>query len=323
MKSSTRVFALLMATTAVVSLSACSSTASATDDTDSKGAVAMGFASSDITIWNDQLKIMEPIIKEAGYEFLTSDPQFDIQRQVADWEAWVNRGDVKAIMGYPVQTDSMIPVTTAATTAGIPVLGYLLSWEGIAAATVVDSYDGGFELGASTGLALVEEDGEDTDVTVAILGSRETDFGAQAMDGLSEGILSEAPDVDVVELTASTREEGYNVTQSQLIADPDTTVWLGASNDPILGTYQALLDHGVAADDPGYFVASRDATNETLDLIKIPGSIYRTSIVVPSQDLAEANAKMLIAAAEGETVEDVNVPGVLVDADNADEFYVD
>ena len=321
MKNRSRLALVALAGVSALALSACSSPAEAGDE--SKGAIAMGFASSDITIWNDQLEIMQPIIEEAGYEFLTSDPQFDIQRQVADWEAWVNRGDVKAIMGYPVSTDSMVPVTASATAAGIPVLGYLLSWEGIAGATVVDSYDCGFELGVSTGESLVEEYGDDVDVTVAILGSRETAFGAEAMDGLIEGVTSVAPDVEIAELTATTREEGYNVTQSQLIADPDTKVWLGASNDPMHGTYQALLDDGVAADDSEYFVASRDATNETLDLIKIPGSIYRTSIVVPSQALAEANAKLLIDAAEGRDTAEVVVPGVLVSAENADEFYVD
>lgn len=323
MKKLSRLGLVAAASVAVLALGACSSTTADDAGEESKGAIAMGFASSDITIWNDQLEIMQPIIEEAGYEFLTSDPQFDIQRQVADWEAWVNRGDVKAIMGYPVSTDSMIPVTASATAAGIPVLGYLLSWEGIAAATVVDSYDGGYELGALTGESLVEEYGDDVDVTVAILGNRETDFTALAMDGLIEGVQSVAPDVKIAELTASTREEGYNVTQSQLIADPETKVWLGVSNDPMHGTYQALLDYGVAADDSEYFVASRDATNETLDLIKIPNSIYRTSIVVSSQALAEANAKLLIDAAEGKTVETVTVPGVFVTADNADEYYVD
>lgn len=323
MKNRSRLALVAAASIGVLALGACSTTTGTDSGEESKGAIAMGFASSDITIWNDQLEIMQPIIEEAGYEFLTSDPQFDIQRQVADWEAWVNRGDVKAIMGYPVSTDSMVPVTAQATAAGIPVLGYLLSWEGIAGATVVDSYDGGYELGVATGESLVEQYGDDVDVTVAILGSRETDFGANAMDGLIEGVTSVAPDVEIAELTASTREEGYNVTQSQLIADPDTKVWLGVSNDPMHGTYQALLDYGVAADDPDYFVASRDATNETLDLIKIPNSIYRTSIVVSSYDLAVANAQLLIDAAEGKPTSTVVVPGVLVTADNADEFYVD
>jgi ABC-type sugar transport system substrate-binding protein len=281
----------------------------------------MGFAGADITIWNDQLAIMRPIIEDAGYEFLTSDPQWDIQRQVSDWETWIGRGDVKAIMGYPVQTDSMVPVTQAASAAGIPVLGYLLTWEGIAGATVVDSYQGGKDLGAAMAEVAAEAHPGVADLTIAILGSRESDFTARAMDGLAEGVKSVLPSANIVELKAITREDGYSATQSQLVADPETYVWLGASNDTVLGAYQAVLDSGVANDDPRFTLSSRDATDETLDYIKIPGSIYRTSLVVPSRALAETNAQLLLDAAAGKPVENIEVPGVLVDATNADEYY--
>jgi ribose transport system substrate-binding protein len=316
-----------LAASAALLLAACGGSADASGESsggsDDLGAVAMGFSSADITIWNDQLEIMRPIVEEAGYEFLTSDPQNDIQRQISDWQGWVNRGDVKAIMGFPVQTDSIVPTTQQAVDAGIPVLGYLVTWDGVSAATVVDSYQGGYDLGELTAQQLAEEQGEDAAPTVAVLGDRTSDFTALAMDGLAEGVRSVLPDAEIVELTASTREEGYNVTQSQLVADPGTKVFLGASNDSAHGAYQALIDHGVAEDDPEYTVASRDATNETLDMISIPGSIYRTSIVVPAQGLAEANAELLIAAAHGEEVEDLVVPSIVVTAENAADYYVD
>jgi ABC-type sugar transport system substrate-binding protein len=297
------------------------STADAGAAGEAAGAVAMGFAGADITIWNDQLEIMRPIVEAAGYEFLTSDPQWEIQRQVSDWETWINRGDVKAIMGYPIQTDSMVPVTQKAAQAGIPVLGYLLTWEGIAAATVVDSYQGGYDLAAATAESVAAIHGDNPDLNVAILGNRETDFSAQAVDGLTAGFTSVLPDATIIELKAITREDGYNATQSQLIADPETYVWLGGSNDPILGAYQAVLDSGIATDDPRFFLTSRDATDETLDYIKIPDSIYRTSLVVPSRDLATANAQLLLDAAAGKKVSNIEVPGVLVDAANADQYY--
>ena len=306
---------------AALGLTACSSAASGDDTTESKGAVAMGFAGADITIWNDQLEIMRPIVEEAGYEFLTDDPQWDVNRQVSSWQAWINRGDVKAIAGYPVTPDAMVPVTAQAEAAGIPVFGYLLTWDGVTATTVVDSYEGGFELAANAATEL-QESGAAADLTVVVLGSRDNDFGAEAMDGLSEGFLSVMPDAQIVEQTATTREEGYNVAKAQITSDPESFVWLGGSNDNILGVYQALMDEGIAPDDDRFYLASRDATNETLDLIKIDNSIYRTSLVVPAQGLAEANAALLIAGAEGEDTDDVVVPGVLVTADNADEYYV-
>ena len=38
------------------------------------------------------------------------------------------------------------------------------------------------------------------------------------------------------------------------------------------GVYQALKDTGVKPDDPRYYLAGMDVTNETLDMIKIPNS---------------------------------------------------
>jgi ABC-type sugar transport system substrate-binding protein len=308
---------------AALGLTACSTTAaSGSGSTESNGAVAMGFAGADITIWNDQLELMRPIVEEAGYEFLTDDPQWDVNRQVSSWQAWINRGDVKAIAGFPVTPDAMVPVTEQAAAAGIPVFGYLTPWEGVAATTVVDSYDGGYELAANAATEL-QETGAEADLTVVLVGNRDSDFGADAMDGLSDGFLSVLPDANIVEQTATTRDEGYNITKAQLTSDEDSFVWLGGSNDTILGVYQALMDEGIAADDERFYLASRDATNETLDLIKLENSIYRTSLVVPAKALAEANASLLIAGAAGEETEDVVVPGVLVTAENADQFYVD
>ncbi|TDT15870.1 ABC-type sugar transport system substrate-binding protein [Ilumatobacter fluminis] len=294
----------------------------APDEDEPKGAVAMGFPGADITIWNDQLAIMKPIIEEAGYEFLTDDPQYDINRQVNNWQTWINRGDVKAIMGFPAQADSIVPVTQEANEAGIPVFGYLITWEGTQAAMKVDAYKEAFDI-ASTAATEMKANGAPDDMKVVTTGRRDNEIYIQGMDGLKDGLLSVMPNATLIEQTARTREEGYNVAKAQYTAEPDIYVWLGMSNDSILGVYQGLLDSGVAPDDERFYLASRDATNETLDLIKIPNSIYRTATVIPARMLAEANAKLLIDGAEGRETQDIVVPGTVVTAENADEFYVD
>lgn len=310
-------------------LAACGSSGAGADSSvstsgkgKSRGAVAMGFPSADVTSWNDQLKLMRPIIKAAGYELLTEDSQFDINRQVATWTTWINRGDVKAIAGWPVNTDAMVPVTAQAKAAGIPVFGYIQTWDGVAAAVLVDGYRGSYDLAVNAAKELAAE-GRPENLTVVVMGSRDTEFGARALDGLIEGYKSVTPNAKIVEQTASTREDGYNLVKAQLTANPASYVWLGESNDMTHGAYQGLLDSGVAKDDPKYYVASRDATDETLDYITIPKSIYRTSVIVPAQDLAEADAKLLVAGAAGQPTKDITVPGVLVSAKNAAQYYVD
>ncbi|MBL3699211.1 sugar ABC transporter substrate-binding protein [Leucobacter luti] len=310
---------------AALMLSGCGAAADsdsgATSDS-SKGAVAMGFAGMDITIWNDQLKFMEPIIEDAGYEFLTSDPQWDVQKQVSDWEAWIQRGDVKAIMGFPVQSDAMVPVTAKATQADIPVLGYATRWEGTVAGTIIDSYEDGYLVGAAAAEWITENKADEDEVPVAVVADKTSDLGKGRTEGIIDAITENAPNAKIYELPGISREEGNSVAKSHLVAVPDTQVWVGTSNDNTAGAYQSLLDSGVAKDDPDYYVGATDATNETLDVIKIPGSIWRGGFILPAQQLAESNADLLLRAAAGEDVEDNVITSTRVTAENADEFYI-
>jgi ABC-type sugar transport system substrate-binding protein len=121
---------------------------------------------------------------------------------------------------------------------------------------------------------------------------------------------------------ALTREDGYNAAKQQLTAHPDTTVWLSFSNDNMKGVYKALMDSGVAKDDPNYFLAAMDVTNEDLDLIQIPNSIYRMAFAFRSETLADANMTLLMGAAKGEPVKDIFVAPELVTPETAKNFYV-
>lgn len=317
--------AATIAAAAALLLTGCSATSADSADSaaDSAGAIAWGFAGSDVSVWNTQLEIMQPIIEAAGYEFLTSDPQWDITTQINDWDAWINRGDVMAMGGYPVQADSIVDVTLRASEAGIPVIGYIEEWEGTAATVVSDTYESSYKVGVYAGEWIAGQHGEDAAIDVVVFANRDIDFGIRSADGLIDGVTSVTPDVNIIELAAASRDDGYAATQSHLVASPDTTVFLGFTNDPTMGAYQALLDSGVAADDPSFFLGNLDAVDETLDYISIPGSIYRVAVTVPPVALAEANAELLLAAAGGEEVENLDVPGELVTAENAGEYYAE
>lgn len=310
--------ALAVATAVVLGGAACSTET----DSSEKGALAMGFAGMDITIWNDQLKFMEPIIEDAGYEFLSSDPQWDVQKQVSDWDAWIQRGDVKAIMGFPVQSDAMVPVTQRAIDAGMTVLGYATTWKGTAAGTIIDSYEDGRLVGAAAAEWITENKAGEAVVPVAVVADKTSDLGKGRTEGIIDALTEGAKNAKVYELPGISREEGNSVAKSQLVAEPNTQVWLGTSNDNAAGAYQALLDSGVAKDAAGYYVGATDATNETLDLIKIPNSIWRGGFILPAQVLAESNAQLLIAAAEGKELVDNVITSTRVTAENADEFYI-
>jgi ABC-type sugar transport system substrate-binding protein len=286
-----------------------------------KGAVAMSFGGSTIALWNDEIALMRPMIEKAGYELLTHDPQFKVEKQVKDWEAWIGRGDVKAIMGWPIQVDALIPVTKRADDAGIPVMGYAVAWKGTKASLLTRPEEDGRRLAGDT-VKWIQQNYRDKPVEVAVLSDRQNDLTRLRVDGLLKGVKEGAKNAKVYEVPALTRDDGYTAAKQHLTAHPDTTVWLSFTDDNMKGVYQALMDTGVKADDPKYYLAGMDVTNETLDLIAKPKSIYRQAYAFTSRELAQTNVDLLLAAAEGKPVKDVLIDARLVTPENVKDFYV-
>lgn len=325
MKNSIRLGAAAAAIVGVLGLASCASDASGTAGSNGgdKGAVAMSFAGLDIPIWNDMLDVMGPIVEDAGYEFVTDDPAWDIQTQVNDWENWIQRGDIKAIMGYPVQSDSMVAVSEKAQAAGIPVLGYASAWEGTSGGVLLNNYDDGVLLGEAAGEWIKDNLGDAGTQPVALLGYWDTDLGRERSEGIVAGLENSGADVDVNEISVISLDDGYAAAQSQLVAQPDTKIWLGMGSETLQGAYQYLMDSGVAPDDPTFLLGALDATDEVLDIFGVENSIWRLSYILPARVLGEANANLLIAAAEGEEIEDVVIESTQVTTENFSSFYSD
>ena len=283
--------------------------------------VAMSFGGSTIALWNDIIAIMEPALAEKGYRLITHDPQFKVEQQVQDWKAWVAQGEVKAIMGWPINADAMVPVTKQAQEAGIPVIGYAVSWPGVSAAMLTNPEEDGRHLSSYAVEWIKKAYGEEP-VKIAVLSDEQNDLTRLRVEGLYAEVTEGLPNATVLKVPALTREDGYNAAKQQLTAHPDTTVWLSFSNDNLKGVYKALMDSGVAKDDPKYFVAGMDVTNEDLDLIQIPNSIYRMAFAFRSETLAKVNMDFLVAGAKGEPLKDVFVAPELVTPETAKNFYV-
>jgi ribose transport system substrate-binding protein len=315
--------AIALTSAAALALGGCapSSTSDDAGAAASKGAVAMSFAGLDIQVWNDMLPFMETVVTDAGYEFVTDDPKWNAQTQVSNWESWLVRGDIKAIMGYPVQSDAMVAVTQQANDAGIPVLGYGSTWDGVQAAVAFDHQADGKVMGEKAAEWIKEKYGDEK-VDVALLGYPDTDLGRLRGEGIKEALADSGLNLNINESAVLNLDDGYAAVQNQLNAFPNTKVWLAISNDPALGAYQALTDSGVASTDDSILLANLDATDAELTAISEKNSFWRFAYMAPARSIAEANAKMLIAAAEGDTVKDETVALTLVTAENAEKFYL-
>lgn len=303
-------------------LSACADGGTGGEGSGEKGAVAMSFAGLDIQIWNDMLPFMEESVQAAGYEFITDNPEWNAQTQVSNWESWIARGDVRAIMGYPVQSDAMVAVTSQAAGAGIPVLGYGSEWEGVEAAVVFDHLADGQVLGEQAA-EWIAETYPDEEVDVALLGYPDTDLGRLRGEGIRAALDAADLDLNINEHSVLNLDDGYSAVQNQLNAFPDTKVWLAVANDPALGAYQALTDAGVSPTDESILLGNIDGTDAELAVVGEEDSFWRLLFLTPAREIAEANAEMLVAAAEGEPVEDVTLEQTQVTSENAESFLLE
>lgn len=331
-RSHRRITALALAASAALALGACSSGggtgadsgsgAGGADGAGEKGALAMSFAGLDIEFWNDMIPIMEGIVTDAGYEFITHDPKWNAQTQVQDWESWTVRGDVRAIMGYPVQSDAMVSVTQQAQDAGIPVLGYGSEWDGVTAAVLFDHYRDGLTAGERAA-EWIEQTYGDERVEVALLAWPDTDLGRLRGDGLRDALEESGLNVNLTEHKTLSLDDGYAAAQNQLTAVPNTKVWLAVANNTASGAYQAIIDSGVSPTDDSMLLLNLDATDAELEIVMEEGSFWRYIFTSPLRYLAETNAQMLIDAAEGKPVENEVVPVTEVTAANASEHLLE
>lgn len=283
--------------------------------------VAMSFGGSTIALWNDILELMEPALEAQGFRMITHDPQFRVEQQVQDWRSWIAQGEVEAIMGWPINADAMVPVTRLAQQADIPVIGYAVAWRGVAASMLTNPEEDGRKL-ASQVVPWVKANYGDDPVKVAILSDEQNDLTRLRVEGIDAGMAEALPNASITRVAALTREDGYNAARRHLTAHPDTTIWLSFSNDNMKGVYKALMDAGVAPDDPKFFLAGMDVTNEDLDLIQIPDSIYRMAFAFRSETLARVNTELLVKAANDQPLEDIFVAPELVTPETAKNFYV-
>jgi ribose transport system substrate-binding protein len=288
-----------------------------------KGALAMSFGDQSVEVWKAELEKMKPIIEAAGYEFLADDPKNDVQTQANDWRAWINRGDVKAIMGYPIQVDALLPVTKEATDAGIPVLGYAATWPGTKGALVTNPRKDGEILGKKTAEWINETYGDEP-VRVAVVGGRSSDLIRERTEGISAALKAEAPNVQIDELSPELdRTEAFNQAKAEIQRRGKVPVWVGVSDDIMHGVYQALEQSGVATDDPKTYIGALDMTNPSLDLIGKPNNIWRVGYTFDVNELAKINTDLLIAAAGGKPTKNELIKPTLVTPENYKQFYLE
>jgi len=182
-----------------------------------------------------------------------------------NWLAWGAGGDVKAVMGYAAEPRAAVPVTAQLHASGTKVLAYATPWEGVDASMLLDDHQDGMSVAQGVTETASGLDPQ-SDVEVALLTKRTSDFGNDRPSGMVDGIRKARLNARISEVAYNSgRDDAYNATPAHLAANPGTRTWVAIANQAGLGMYQALRDSGMAADAPDYVLGALDASTELVD----------------------------------------------------------
>jgi len=193
-----------------------------------------------------------------------------------------------SLLDVPLQTieDNQIPFVLLAREDNL--------YGGVQLSATNDNYSMGFTVGQFAGeLVNAEQDGE---ANVIILDFPDMEIIVERADGLEEGILSVAQDVEIVgRYLGAMAENGQESVEELIENEVEFDVILSINDAGSYGAIDALEDAGLTPDD--VMIASIDAERQAVDYMR-EGRFIRGSLSVGRAETAHAatNAMMLMLA---------------------------
>lgn len=303
---------------AVLSFSLVACTQDGQDSAGGEEQLRMGYITMDLgnPYFVKLIEGMEEEAEELNIDLSIHDGGNEVEPQIKAMEDLITQ-DVDAIILSANSSEALNPMIQQAQEANIPVIA--ANAEVMEPDAYVGSieYDNGFQAGEIAGEYIKENlDGE---AKVAILRFSTIPAALERTDGQEDGLLSIAPDAEIIaKPDASTRELGLNTVETLLQSNPDLNVVMGVNDDAVLGAYQAMKAAGKEGEEVA--LVGFDAIDEALLKIK-EGGIYRGTI-----DLAPYESGKVILETAKKVVEDgpidelIEFPVTKVTPENVDEF---
>nr|WP_300004867.1 sugar ABC transporter substrate-binding protein [Tissierella sp.] len=253
---------------------------------------------------------------ELNIELSVIDGKNEVEPQIKAMEDLITQ-KVDAIILSANDSTALNPMIQEAKAAGIRVIAANAEVGDPDAFIGSIEYDNGFQAGEIAGQYI--KDNLNGKANVAILNFSTIPAALERTKGQKEGLLSIAPDAEIIaEPDAHTRELGLNTIETLLQSNPDLNVILGINDDAVLGAYQAMMTAGKDGDD--IVLVGFDAIEEALLKVK-EGGIYRGTI-----DIAPFESGKVIVETAKKVVEDgpikdlIEFPVTKVTVENVDEF---
>ena len=259
--------------------------------------------------------------EENGVQVDMFDAALDVSKE-ADLMSQAILQKYDAIIVGPVDTQALIPSIKEANDAGIPVINYDSFIEGAEVYARVGS--GNKEMGKTAGeyaADMLKEKYGEVNGNVIVLSYPALETMNQRNEGFIEA-LKEYPDVTIKEETVEecTAEGGQKLTDNLLIANPEGTLDIiyGSNAGVALGALASVSSAG----REDIALVGIDNEEGQLNALK-DGRYYKATVAQDSYSIGEEAMNAALSAIEGKKTGDVVVPGILVTADNVEDYLTD
>lgn len=306
-----KIIAMFTAIILTIGLVGCSSS-------NNEGKLRVGYVTMDVTspYFIEMINGMKEEAKELNIELSVHDGKYEAQPQIDAMETLITQ-KVDAIILSANDVEALQPSVDKAKEAGIKVIAANVEMQNVDAFVSLDEYEYGYTGGQIAGKYIKENmNGE---AEVAVLTFSQIPAVLNRTKGLKEGIQEFAPNVKfVAETDANDRESGMKAAENIIQANPNVNVFVGVSDDAVLGAYEAM----VAANKTGKDVClvGLDAVDEAVQKID-EDTIYRGSVdIAPFESGKNIIATSKKVVEEGPITEMIKFPMSQVTKENVAEY---
>lgn len=284
--------------------------------------ITIGLTAKDLAIpaYTSITSILQGLCDENGIQLTAVSANADPAKQASQIENFVQSGVDTIIIMEAVEQSAAVDPTKAAVEAGVPVIGYGLAVEGNTTDLVCPNYDIGYAEGEQCAEYMKENfDGKGK---VALLHlSLTSEGGIDRYNGAKDALAELVPDVEIVaEQFAQTTEEGVEVAENILQANPDLNAFVSSSGGGAVGAAEAIISHG--KNDGSVVVFSTDTTTDVLSAVKDENNPIIATVCVGSDSfMANKLFEMSMLIINGEPYEEHYLSELeKLDATNVDDF---
>ncbi|MDK2944213.1 MULTISPECIES: substrate-binding domain-containing protein [unclassified Mesotoga] len=201
-----------------------------------------------ITLRHEFFQAIEAGIRDAavlaGIEVETFDPDLSMEKQVAAMEDFIQK-KVDAIILIPIDVKGLIPVTTEAIEAGIPVVTVDMPVEvpGVITFVGTPNKQVGYELGLVAKEYIENELGGKA--KVAVVRWLESQIQIERTEGFMEALASMEGLTFVGEYQGYDRDQSFNAVSDLSMAHPDLDLIYAPAENSVVGAHAALETFGL------------------------------------------------------------------------------